>query len=282
MDNLRLAWRTPAAGSLDRLRLQEETLPPPGPGEARVRVEAIGLNFADIFACQGLYSATPSGSFVPGLECAGVIESLGDGAQYSVHATPRRPGHRTHALRCVRDGTECRNPIPSSSPRRLDDGASRSVGRAGTHRLAWTGRLGGREARRRSAGAVRCWRRRAARARHHRRFGRAADCGGRAGRQARFPGRAAWRRTLLRDRAATEMLRRADRRSDSRPGRRWTRLRAGCGARIDVPAGIRATAARRSLRPVRRGRFHVAGVATKLSRARLALPAAPASSIRSA
>ena len=70
MDNLRLAWRTPGAGSIDRLRLQEEPLSPPGPGEARIRVEAIGLNFADIFACQGLYSATPSGSFVPGLELA--------------------------------------------------------------------------------------------------------------------------------------------------------------------------------------------------------------------
>ena len=80
MNNQRLVWRTPGAGSLDRLKLQEEPLAPPAPGEARVRVEAIGLNFADIFACQGLYSATPSGSFVPGLECAGVIESIGDGA----------------------------------------------------------------------------------------------------------------------------------------------------------------------------------------------------------
>ena len=54
-----------------------EALPPPGPGEARIRVAAIGLNFADVFACLGLYSATPEGSFVPGLECAGVVESVG-------------------------------------------------------------------------------------------------------------------------------------------------------------------------------------------------------------
>jgi len=95
MDNVRLAWRTPGAGSLDRLRLQEEPLPPPGPGEARIRVEAIGLNFADIFACQGLYSATPSGSFVPGLECAGVIEAIGDRAQ---SLCDLRPGDRVIAL----------------------------------------------------------------------------------------------------------------------------------------------------------------------------------------
>ncbi|MCZ8132542.1 MAG: zinc-binding dehydrogenase [Steroidobacteraceae bacterium] len=73
----RLAWRIDRAGSLDRLRLVEETLPPPAAGEARVRVHAVGLNFADAFACLGLYSATPEGSFVPGLECAGVVEAVG-------------------------------------------------------------------------------------------------------------------------------------------------------------------------------------------------------------
>ncbi|NEX22149.1 zinc-binding dehydrogenase [Thiorhodococcus mannitoliphagus] len=73
----RRAWRMPSAGSLDRLTRVTEELPPPGPGEARVRVEAIGLNFADVFACLGLYSATPRGAFIPGLECAGVVEALG-------------------------------------------------------------------------------------------------------------------------------------------------------------------------------------------------------------
>jgi synaptic vesicle membrane protein VAT-1 len=67
----------PSAGSLARLARVDEPLAPPGPGEARVRVEAIGLNFADVFACLGLYSATPTGAFVPGLECAGTVESLG-------------------------------------------------------------------------------------------------------------------------------------------------------------------------------------------------------------
>jgi alcohol dehydrogenase len=73
----RTVWRLPRAGSLDRLQRREESLPDPGPGEARVRVASIGLNFADLFACQGLYSATPEGAFIPGLECAGVIEALG-------------------------------------------------------------------------------------------------------------------------------------------------------------------------------------------------------------
>lgn len=85
----------PRAGSLDRLCLEEEPLAPPAPGEARVRVEAVGLNFADLYACQGLYSATPAGTFVPGLECAGVVESLDESA---ASRSNLRPGDRVVAL----------------------------------------------------------------------------------------------------------------------------------------------------------------------------------------
>ncbi len=38
----------------------------------------MGLNFADIFAIQGLYSATPKGSFIPGLEFSGKINNIGN------------------------------------------------------------------------------------------------------------------------------------------------------------------------------------------------------------
>ena len=82
----REVWRIPRAGSLDRLARQTEALRDPGSGEARVLVHAIGLNFADLFACLGLYSATPKGAFVPGLEFAGVVEALGPAG------APFRPG----------------------------------------------------------------------------------------------------------------------------------------------------------------------------------------------
>ena len=49
----------------------------PGPGELRVRIGAVGLNFIDTYHRSGLYPlALPSGL---GLEGAGVIEALGDG-----------------------------------------------------------------------------------------------------------------------------------------------------------------------------------------------------------
>lgn len=95
MDAVRRVWQMRRAGSLARLALQEQSISPPAPGEARVRVEAIGLNFADIFACQGLYSATPDGPFVPGLECAGVIDAVGEDA---AGASGLSPGDRVIAL----------------------------------------------------------------------------------------------------------------------------------------------------------------------------------------
>jgi NADPH2:quinone reductase len=52
-------------------------LAPPGPGEARVRHEAIGLNFIDVYFRTGLYpQELPAGL---GKEGAGVVEAVGEG-----------------------------------------------------------------------------------------------------------------------------------------------------------------------------------------------------------
>lgn len=91
-------WRIDRAGSLDRLTRRTEELADPAPGEARVLVHAVGLNFADIFACLGLYSATPTGSFVPGLEFAGVVEAVGAAASGGSGDSAIRPGDRVVGL----------------------------------------------------------------------------------------------------------------------------------------------------------------------------------------
>lgn len=67
------------AGSLANMHLESATLPPPAPGQVSVSVAAIGLNFADVFAIWGLYSATPKGDFTPGLEFAGRVVAVGAG-----------------------------------------------------------------------------------------------------------------------------------------------------------------------------------------------------------
>ena len=70
MSLLRQIWQLPKTGDISRLQLAGDDLSEPDAGCVTVRVAAVGLNFADVFACLGLYSATPSGAFVPGLEFA--------------------------------------------------------------------------------------------------------------------------------------------------------------------------------------------------------------------
>ncbi len=58
--------------------VEERADPVPGPGELLVRVEAAGLNNADLLQKAGFYPA-PSGvpADIPGIELAGVVESVG-------------------------------------------------------------------------------------------------------------------------------------------------------------------------------------------------------------
>ncbi|HSR69311.1 MAG TPA: zinc-binding dehydrogenase [Acidobacteriota bacterium] len=74
---MRRVWKTSKAGSLSRLRLLEEEMKPLDSGSLRVRTRCCGLNFADLFALLGVYSATPEGAFVPGLEFSGRVEEVG-------------------------------------------------------------------------------------------------------------------------------------------------------------------------------------------------------------
>lgn len=69
------AVRVHELGGPDVLRYDEIHLPTPGPGQALIKVEAIGLNFIDCYLRQGLYkTALP---FTPGMEAAGTITAIG-------------------------------------------------------------------------------------------------------------------------------------------------------------------------------------------------------------
>ncbi|MEO5581403.1 MAG: zinc-binding dehydrogenase [Saprospiraceae bacterium] len=67
------------SGSLKNLKLRQDILPNPGPGEVQIEVKAIGLNFADVFAIWGLYKAAPKTEFTPGLEYSGIVTTIGEG-----------------------------------------------------------------------------------------------------------------------------------------------------------------------------------------------------------
>jgi NADPH2:quinone reductase len=70
-----LAVRIHDFGGPEAMRLEEIELPPPGPLEAQVRHEAIGLNYIDVYHRSGLYPQDLP--FVLGQEAAGVVAAVG-------------------------------------------------------------------------------------------------------------------------------------------------------------------------------------------------------------
>jgi NADPH2:quinone reductase len=74
------AIRIYQTGGPEVMRLEEVELSPPGPGEARVRHHAIGVNFLDIYYRKGIYPSPPF-PFTPGNEGAGEIVALGKGVK---------------------------------------------------------------------------------------------------------------------------------------------------------------------------------------------------------
>ncbi|MGL6042950.1 MAG: NAD(P)H-quinone oxidoreductase [Sandaracinobacteroides sp.] len=68
------------AGGPDVLQLVERPLPVPGPGEVLIRVHAAGVNRPDVLQRMGLYPMPPGAPTIMGLEAAGEVVALGDGA----------------------------------------------------------------------------------------------------------------------------------------------------------------------------------------------------------
>ena len=75
---MRQVWIT-KAGEPEVLQVKEAPDPSPGRGEVRIRVEAAGVNFADIAARMGTYPDLPGIPIVVGYEVAGEIDEVGEG-----------------------------------------------------------------------------------------------------------------------------------------------------------------------------------------------------------
>jgi NADPH2:quinone reductase len=65
-----------APGDVTRFRLQDQPPQSPGAGEIRIRHQAVGTNFLDVYHRKGIY-ALPSYPAVIGVEAAGVVEKIG-------------------------------------------------------------------------------------------------------------------------------------------------------------------------------------------------------------
>lgn len=71
------AIRVHQHGGPEVLQYEEIDKPEPGPGQALVKVEAVGVNFTEIYSRRGGASATVP--YTPGGEAAGTVEAIGEG-----------------------------------------------------------------------------------------------------------------------------------------------------------------------------------------------------------
>lgn len=66
-------------GPAEVLRVEEVPLPPPAPGEVQIRVEAVGLNRADMLVRSGVHPIKPTFPALIGMEAAGRVAAVGQG-----------------------------------------------------------------------------------------------------------------------------------------------------------------------------------------------------------
>jgi NADPH2:quinone reductase len=64
-------------GGPEQLNYEEIAVPQPGPGQALIKIAAMGVNFIDVYHRTGLYKLPIP--FTPGQEAAGTVEAVGEG-----------------------------------------------------------------------------------------------------------------------------------------------------------------------------------------------------------
>ena len=84
-------------------QFREVPIPVPGPGQVLIKVEAFGLNFADVMARRGMYKEAPPMPCVLGYDVAGVVAVAGEGVEHvkkgdRVVAMTRFGGYAEYAL----------------------------------------------------------------------------------------------------------------------------------------------------------------------------------------
>lgn len=123
-------------GDADVMRVEDVAEPLPGPGEVRVRAEAIGVGVPDILMRSGNYNWIPPFPFAPGNELAGTVDAVGpDVSRFrggervfvSARELPRRGGGYAEAM-----------VVPADAPFVLPEGipAEQAV-TLGNYQLGW-------------------------------------------------------------------------------------------------------------------------------------------------
>lgn len=95
-----------SAGGYDHLKLETSSVAEPGPGEVRIDVRAIGVNYADAIVRMGLYASAKEyvgWPITPGFEVSGTIAAVGPGVTdlaigEEVFAVTRFGGYASHVV----------------------------------------------------------------------------------------------------------------------------------------------------------------------------------------
>lgn len=75
------AIRVHQFGGPEVLKMEEVPTPQAGPGQVLVRVQAAGVNPVETYIRAGTYPTLPPLPFIPGKDCAGIVEQVGDGVR---------------------------------------------------------------------------------------------------------------------------------------------------------------------------------------------------------
>lgn len=76
-----IALTSDRLGPPDNYALQTVTVPEPGEGQVRLRVEAVALGYVDALIANGQYQHKPAPPYVPGAEIVGIVDVIGPGVE---------------------------------------------------------------------------------------------------------------------------------------------------------------------------------------------------------
>jgi len=112
-----MAMAVPRPGGPEALVAEARPVPQPGAGEVLIKVAYAGVNRPDVLQRRGFYPPPPGASDIPGLEVAGAVVALGEGAQaeligQQVCALVTGGGYAEY---CLASAAHCL-PVPESLP----------------------------------------------------------------------------------------------------------------------------------------------------------------------
>jgi NADPH:quinone reductase-like Zn-dependent oxidoreductase len=117
--------------------VQERPAPEPGPGQVRVDVAAVGVNFAEVMARMGMYPDAPKPPCVVGYEVAGTIGAVGDGVEAPAVGDRVMAGTRFGGY-CEQVVVRAQDAIPLPDGLSFEQGAAIPV----NYSTAWAGLIG--------------------------------------------------------------------------------------------------------------------------------------------